>query len=228
MTGGSLEVLAVIVARDEEEAIVSTVTSLLAIPRVDDVVVVDDGSTDATASRASRAGARVIQAPRNLGKGTALERVLGGLPRPHVFLLVDADVGTTASETADLLEPVLSGTLDLAIARFPRPSGGGFGLVKALAASLVRLASAFEPREPLSGQRALSADVLFACRPLAHGFGLETAMTIDAVRLGFRVGEVPVRMSHRPTGRGLRGFAHRGRQGLHVLRAALPRLAGLR
>ena len=69
---------------------------------------------------------------------------------------------------------------------------------------------------------------LDACRPLAPGFGVETAMTIDAVRLGFRVIEVAVAMRHRPTGRGVRGFAHRGRQGVDAARAAVPRLAGLR
>ena len=63
---------------------------------------------------------------------------------------------------------------------------------------------------------------------MAARFGLETAMTIDAVRLGFRVGEVPVAMSHRPTGRGLQGFVHRGRQGADILLAVAPRAAGLR
>jgi hypothetical protein len=53
---------------------------------------------------------------------------------------------------------------------------------------------------------------------------METAMTIDAVRGGFRVVEVPIDdLSHRPTGRGVRGFIHRGRQGWDILRAVAIR-----
>jgi hypothetical protein len=79
--------------------------------------------------------------------------------------------------------------------------------------------------EPLSGQRAIRRNVLDSVRPLAPGFGVEVAMTIDAVRAGFRVLEVPVAMEHAVTGRDVAGFLHRGRQGLDLLRATLPRLA---
>jgi hypothetical protein len=48
-------------------------------------------------------------------------------------------------------------------------------------------------------------------------------MTIDAVRAGFRVLEMPVAMEHAVTGRDLKGFLHRGRQGLDLMRAAAPR-----
>jgi hypothetical protein len=52
---------------------------------------------------------------------------------------------------------------------------------------------------------------------------METAMTIDAVRAGLRVVEVPAELSHRPSYRNARGFVHRGRQGWDVVRAVLPR-----
>jgi hypothetical protein len=51
-------------------------------------------------------------------------------------------------------------------------------------------------------------------------------MTVDAVRAGFHVIEVPVAMRHEPTGRDLAGFLHRGRQGLDLLRVTLPRALG--
>jgi hypothetical protein len=100
--------------------------------------------------------------------------------------------------------------------------------VKRMAAWLIRSGSGFDAEAPLSGQRALTREAFEACRPLAPGFGLETAMTMDLARLGFRVGEVPVDMTHRATGRGLDGFIHRGRQGVHILAAAAPRLVGIR
>jgi hypothetical protein len=50
-------------------------------------------------------------------------------------------------------------------------------------------------------------------------------MTIDAVRAGLRVLEVPIDgLEHRPTYRNLRGFLHRGRQGWDIAKAVLPRM----
>jgi hypothetical protein len=123
---------------------------------------------------------------------------------------------------------VIGGEADLAIGRLPSLAGGGFGLVKSMTGRLVSRACGFRAAEPMSGQRAATRQVLQACRPLARGFGVDAAMTVDAVRLGFRVVEIDVEMSHRPTGRGLPGFAHRGRQGLDVLRAMIPRLVAAR
>jgi hypothetical protein len=48
--------------------------------------------------------------------------------------------------------------------------------------------------------------------PFAPRFGMETAMTIDAVRAGFRLREVELPLAHRATGKSWRGFVHRGRQ----------------
>jgi glycosyltransferase involved in cell wall biosynthesis len=221
-------VVAIVAARNEEATVARTVKALAALPGVQEVVVAVDGSIDATAEEAASAGARVLVRPGHVGKGGAVEAAVGRAAPGEVYLLVDGDVGDTASEVESLLGEVLAGRLDLAIGTLPARSGGGFGLVKRFAGWWIRVLTGFEADEPLSGQRAVRRDVLDGCRPLAARFGLETAMTIDAVRLGFRVGEVPVEMTHRPTGRGLSGFLHRGGQGLDILRAVLPRALGLR
>jgi glycosyltransferase involved in cell wall biosynthesis len=222
-------VVAVVAARDEAGLIGATVEGIRTIPLVDHVVVVDDGSTDDTAERAVRSGARVLMAPRNLGKGGALEAALDRIEPAQVYLLLDADLGDTAKEAGPLLDEVLSGRADLAVGVLPRdPRHGGFLLVKHLGTALIRLLSGFRAAEPLSGQRALHRRVLEAVRPLAGGFGVETAMTIDAVRMGFRVREVPVAMQHVPTARDLHGIVHRARQGRDVLAAAVPRALRLR
>jgi hypothetical protein len=145
-----------------------------------------------------------------------------------VYLLVDGDVAETAREAGALVEPVLAGRADITIARFPPLAGGGFGLVTALSRWLIRTACGLQAEAPISGQRAVTGEVLEGCRPLAPGFGLEVGMTIDAVRLGFRLQEVPVGMSHRLTRRDLAGFVHRGRQGVDILAAGGRRVLGLR
>jgi len=223
------QVVALVAAYEESARIGATVSALHGL--VDEVVVVDDGSSDGTSSAALVAGATVLRASRRCGKGRALEEALERLPPADVWLLVDGDLDKTASLLAPLLDAVREGKADIAIAAFPKLAGGGFGMVKRVAARSIRAACGFEASEPLSGQRAITAAALAAVRPLAPGFGLEVGMTIDAVRAGLRVVEIPIEgLSHRPTGRGARGFAHRARQGADILAAmaarAIPRPRG--
>ena len=219
----SRRVVALIAARNETGRIGPGVSALLAL--VDEVVVVDDGSTDATGSEASAAGATVLRSRGRNGKGGALEGALRRLEPADVWLLADGDLGATAAGLVRLVEVVSSGGADLAIAVLPPARSGGFGLVKRTAAHLIRGQSGFRASEPLSGQRALTGHALEAVRPLASGFGVETAMTIDAVRAGLRVVEIPIEgLEHRSTYRTPRGFLHRGRQGWDIAKAVLPRI----
>jgi glycosyltransferase involved in cell wall biosynthesis len=220
--------VALVAARDEAPRVGATVSALRELDGVTEVVVVDDGSRDDTASMALAAGAAVLRLDRPRGKGRALEGALRRLDPADVWVFADGDLGETAGALAAVLEPVMLGEADIAIARFPPAEAGGFGLVKRAAARAIRILGGVEVREPLSGQRALTAKALDAVRPLASGFGVETAMTIDAGRAGLRIVEVSAELRHRPTRRDVRGFAHRGRQGWDVVRAVAPRAAGVR
>jgi glycosyltransferase involved in cell wall biosynthesis len=221
-------VLALVPARDEEDRVGETVRALRSIGVVDDVVVVDSGSRDGTVRAALAEGARVLVAPSPLGKGDALEGALWRLPPADTYVFADADLGASASELRPLIGEVAEDRADMAVAVLPEPPTGGFGLVKRGAGWVIRWACGFDPREPLSGQRVLTAACLRACRPVSSGFGVEVGLTIDAVRMGFRVVELPVDLHHRFTRKDLAGFAHRGRQGLDAARAALPRTLALR
>ena len=222
------EVVAIVPAKDREDRIAATVGALLGVQGVDRVVVVDDGSSDATATAAASAGATVHRLPANVGKGGAVAYAIEHTPSADVFLLIDADLGDTAGLADALLGPVLAGEADMSIAVLPSAGGkGGFGSVKRLAAEGIRRATGFQARAPLSGQRAVRAELLREI-DLADRFGLETALTIDAVRAGARVVEIDVPMDHRHTGRKLSGFRHRGAQGIDILRALWPRLTSRR
>lgn len=221
-------VRALVAARDEAASIADTVRAVAALEGVGEVVVVDDGSSDGTAETARSAGARVLRTPVRLGKGGALEGALDRVGRADVYVLVDGDIGASAGGIEPVVEAVRSGGADLAVGVLPVPVGSGFGMVKRAAAGAVRRLSGFSSQAPLSGQRAITRQCLWACRPLATGFGVETAMVADAARMGFRVLEVPVDLEHRGTGRTLSGFRHRAGQGLDIAAAAVPRLLGLR
>lgn len=219
-----MRVTAVVAARNEAGRVGDTVRAIRSIPGVDEIVVADGSSDDGTAEEARAAGARVLVGPGREGKGGALEAALDRTAPADLYLFLDADLRDTAREGTPLLEAVRSGAADLAIGVLPRePHHGGFRLVKRTAAEVIRRLCGFRAGEPLSGQRALTAACLAAVRPLAPGFGVEVAMTVDAVRAGFRVLEVPVAMRHEPTGRDLAGLVHRSRQGVDLLRAAIPR-----
>jgi hypothetical protein len=60
-------------------------------------------------------------------------------------------------------------------------------------------------------------------QPFANGWGLETGMTIDALRHGLRLEEIELPLSHRPTGRTPAGFLHRAAQLRDIRRAVRSR-----
>jgi len=225
----SSRVVAVVPAKDAAESIGATVTALAAVAEVTEVLVVDDGSSDATAEEARAAGAWVLRLPENRGKGGAVAAAVEATPETDVYLLVDADTGATAAGAASLLGPVLAGEADMTVGVLPSAGGrGGFGLVRRLAATGIRIGTGgFATTAPLSGQRAVRGGLLRSLE-LAPRFGLEVGLTVDAIRAGARVVELPVEMDHRHTGRSVAGFAHRARQGSDVIRALWPRLTSSR
>lgn len=220
----------IVTAYNEGERIGATLAALaLAFPGAP-VFVADDGSSDGTAEIARERGARVVRSERVIGKGDAASAAAREAlqqaaakrdPQAGVaaFVLCDGDLAESARALGGLAEPVLSGQADVAVAVFARRVGGGMGVALAFARWAIRRRCDFEADAPLSGQRALTAQALRDVLPFAHGFGMEVGITIDAVRAGHRVVEIELDLAHRPSGRTLSGFAHRGRQLLDIMRA---------
>jgi glycosyltransferase involved in cell wall biosynthesis len=219
----------IVTARDEADRIQATVAALRdAFPGAR-IVLAESGSRDATAALAERAGAAIVRtkSPRR-GKGrstTTAARV--ALEEPGAasatFLLCDGDLGASAGRLAPLVEAVEADRCDLAVAAFSRRVGGGFGVAVGFARWAIRDLTGVETQAPISGQRALRGASLARLLPFADGFGMETGMTIDALRAGLRLEEIEIDLEHRATTRTLGGFVHRGRQLGHFLRTYLSR-----
>jgi glycosyltransferase involved in cell wall biosynthesis len=213
----------IVAARDEEDRITATLDGLRQAFPGARVVVADDRSRDATSVLAAQAGAELSSGGtlghgHGRGKGGAMTAaarlVLEGMTPPvrATFVLCDGDLGASAAKLGSLAEAVESSECDLAVASFARREGGGFGIAVGFARWAIRNLTGLTLTAPISGQRAMHGDLLLRVLPFAPGFGMETAMTVDAVRAGARVEEIELDLEHRATGRTARGFLHRARQ----------------
>jgi glycosyltransferase involved in cell wall biosynthesis len=224
----------VIPALDEQDRIAATVAAARELPGAGTVIVVDDGSTDGTAEAARRAGAQVLRHARTRGKAAAMstgaDRVAGSTSPGSALLFLDADLGDSAANTAPLIGPVLAGEVDMTIAILPpqHTAGGGHGLVVNLSRNGIFRLTGWTATQPLSGMRCLTRSAFDAARPLARGWGVETALSIDLLRAGYRVLEVPCDLQHRVTGRDWRAQRHRARQYRDVWLALAARRLPLR
>ncbi|MBV9869622.1 MAG: glycosyltransferase [Frankiaceae bacterium] len=221
-------VVVIIPALNEEVRISATVGSAQRLANVCHVIVADDGSTDSTAELASAAGAQVVRHDRRRGKaaamttGAAAAREAGYGEYPLLFL--DADLEASAANAGPLIAPVIKGAADMTIAVLPPAvGGGGRGFVMRLAASGIEQATGWRPTAPLSGQRCITRGLFDSVLPLAPGFGVETGLTIDALRHGAKVKECPADLGHRVTGTSFRDQRHRARQYRDVWRALAAR-----
>lgn len=219
---------AVVPAKDEAQRLAATLVALADLREVDVVVVVDDGSTDDTSAIAAAEGAVVVRHPSNRGKAAAMASGAAEVARldglqedgpegpagPRALLFVDADLQESAANLGPLCAPVLEGRADMTIAVLPPQlrRGGGFGLVVRMATTGIQRLTGWTPTQPLSGMRCLSRAAFDGALPLAGGWGVEVGLTVDVLRGGGRVLEVPCELHHRVTGRDLRSQVHRARQ----------------
>lgn len=191
----------VIPALDEAEVIGRLVRR---VPRgvVEEVIVVDNGSADATAARAAAAGARVVREPRR-GYGAACWAGVSALaPATEVAVFLDGDGSQRPEELPRVLAPVLEGRADLVLGA--RRLGGAHPVHASLGTRLVAalVARRFGVRlGDLGPFRAIRVDLLrrLAMRDRAYGWPVE--MVVKAAALGARIVEVPVSHAPRQAGR---------------------------
>ncbi len=211
----------IIPAHNEEEYLGKTLASLHGCS-LQEIIVVDDGSLDETATIARRGGAVVLVNKTCRGKARAVARGVAAAGE-DVILLVDADLGETAGLTVKLYDILRRDNLDMVVGVLPEKKGG-FGILRGMARRGITFLGKTKLRQPLSGQRAFRKEIFQDCLGPCRGFGLEVALSLDALRAGYKIKEVELPLRHRHTDRNVQGFLHRGRQTMDILHAFGKRL----
>jgi glycosyltransferase involved in cell wall biosynthesis len=194
----------VIPALDEEEPIAGVVRECLATGLPNEVIVVDNGSTDRTAECAHEAGARVVTAPRGYGRACAAG--VGALsPECDIVVFLDGDGSDVPAFMNQLVEPVAQGTHDFVIGSRTRgqrePGSMNLQQIFAgwVAGLILRLLYGVRYTD-MSPFRAIRRDALerLDMREQTYGWNLE--MQMKAARNGLRVLEIPVNHRRRAGG----------------------------
>ncbi|MDK2918919.1 MAG: hypothetical protein PWQ37_1652 [Candidatus Petromonas sp.] len=206
-------------AYNEEKRIANTIKSVKESKYIQNILVIDDGSTDMTWQRARELGVEVLRLNQNKGKGYALSCGIQKVINDNeIIVFLDGDLGSTAKEADKLITPILNNECDVTIGKFKiTKKKGGFGLVKLLARKGVKSFTNCEIESSLSGQRAFKSEVLKKIEKIPSNYGVEVSMTIDILRAGYFIREIDVDMNHRETGRDIKGFIHRGKQFYQIL-----------
>lgn len=185
----------VIIPALDEERVIGSVVAALDRRLVRHVLVVDNGSRDATAQRARDSGARVVFEPRR-GYGQACLTGLSALePGCEVVAFLDGDGSDVPSELASLVEPILAGVADLVVgARRPVERGAltpQQRIGNAVAAAWLRRRYGL-PATDLGPFRAIRLSSLCALGMRDRNWGWTVEMQVRAARAGLRYLERPV------------------------------------
>ncbi|NMB26664.1 MAG: glycosyltransferase family 2 protein [Tissierellia bacterium] len=219
------KVLVVVPVYNEADRIKDTIEGLKKIDLIDEILIINDGSTDNTAKIIEKLGVSIITMVKNQGKGYAMKKAIEEKDYDYIAF-VDGDLGFTSIEVEKLIKPVVLDKVDFTIAKFPKSSDvtrtkGGFGFVKRLAKKGVYFYTKKEIDTSLSGQRVYKKKVIESIEYIPNDYGIEVAMTIQALNAGYIFKEIPVNMTHRYSERSLKGFKHRGKQFFHILKTLI-------
>ncbi len=168
-----------------------------------EIYVFDNNSTDRTVERALEAGARVAH-ERRQGKGFVVQSMFCQVDA-DVYVMVDGDATYPAGEVRKLMEPILRGEADMVVGSRLMPGtesefrllnkvGNGFFL------NAINFIFKVKLSDVLSGYRAFTREFAKNIPVFGGGFETEVELTIKALARGYRITELPVRLTVRPEG----------------------------
>lgn len=207
-----MRILAVVIPAKDEERTIGELLDRIAAVRVPGLalrpIVVDDGSTDGTAREARARGATVVRHGRNRGLGAAVRTGLLAAVEAgaEVVAYLDADLEYHPEEIPRLVEPIVAGRADYVLGSRFLGAGAGVRSMKPYRrignlafTALVSVLCGRRISDGQTGMRAFSREAAAAAEIL-HDYNYAQVLTLDLVRKGFRMEEVPIRYSLREHG----------------------------
>ena len=207
-----MKLLTIVVPAKDEEATIGELLDRIACIRVPGcrvrVLVVDDGSTDRTGEVARDRGALVIRHPENKGLGAAVRTALGAAVEDGAELIayLDADLEYYPEDVPRLVEPILTGRTDYVLGS--RFLGKDFGVRRMrlyrrignrVFTLLLVLLTGRRITDGQTGMRAFSREAA-ARAEIIHDYNYAQVLTLDLLRKGFVLEEVPIRYRLREHG----------------------------
>jgi len=181
----------VIPALNEEEPITGVVCECFATGVPDEVIVVDNGSSDRTAERARQAGARVVTAPRGYGRACAAG-VSAVSPECEIVVFLDGDGSDVPSFMNELVNPIVRGAYDFVIGSRTRgqrePGSMNFQQILSgrIAGLILRLLYGVRYTD-MCAFRAISRDALSKLNMREETYGWNLEMQMKAARAGLQI-----------------------------------------
>ena len=183
------KVSVIIPAYNEEDTVATVVDVVKEVSFVDEIIVVNDGSSDNTRQEALNAGARVITHETNKGKGEAL---FTGYKEAEcdIIAFIDADIHNLTSKKVEaMIMPILEGKTDITKTKFARARGRVTELTAKPLLNFFFPEISFE--QPLSGQFAARKEILKKIN-FEKDYGVDVGIVIDADVLGISITEVDI------------------------------------
>ena len=216
-------ILVAIPAYNEERYIGSVI--LKAQQYADEVIVLDDGSTDDTSEIARLAGATVMRHEENKGYGAAIQSLLAEAKKknPDILVLLDADSQHNPEDIPPLIEPILEG-FDLVVGsrkqqRVKIPAYRRIG--QRVLSYLSGILSGEKLSDSESGFRVFSRKAITVLQPRESGMAVSAETIADAAEKGLKITEVPISIEYTKDGSTLNPIRH----GLGVLARILAMIS---
>lgn len=193
-----MKISVVLPAKNEAGAIGQTIKAIKQLNRVDEIIVVNDGSTDETAQLAEQAGAKVITHPYSKGNGAAIKTGARNTTG-DVIIFMDADGQHDPNDISLLLEKIEQG-YDLVVGARQKGSQAsiGRGIANHLYNNIATYMTEHKVEDLTSGFRAVRAEkfreFLYL---LPNGFSYPTTSTMAFFRAGYSVTYIPIHAAKR-------------------------------